>query len=280
MYMQLEDEFGDVVGKARRGQEIAASDLAGKIGLSEEDLAKIEGYELTPDADTVARLAENLGLHREKLQTSADKSYFPLYPGGRSVEGLVVEMMVLGTDFLVNGYVVGCQKTGKGAVIDPGIDAEKILKMIESTGFIIEQVLLTHGHHDHTGVLSEICQATDAPAFINKEDIKLLGGLNTKIEGSIVDGETVAIGEQMFVARSTPGHTEGSICLVHKQVAFVGDALFAGSLGGTRNCRNYERQRKAVGDHILGLGDKATLFPGHGPATTVGEEKMHNPFYL
>lgn len=280
MYMQLEDEFGDVVGKARRGQEIAPSDLAEKIGLSEEDLAKIEGYELIPDADIVARFAECLGLHRERLQASASKSYFPLYPGGRSVEGLVVEMMVLGTDFLVNGYVVGCQKTGKGAVIDPGMDAEKILKMIESTGFEIEQVLLTHGHHDHTGVLSEICQAADAPALINKGDIKLLGGLSTKIEGSIVDGERVAIGEQMFVARSTPGHTEGSISLVHEHVAFVGDALFAGSLGGTRSCQNYERQRKAVKDHILGLDDKATIFPGHGPATTVGEEKMHNPFYL
>jgi glyoxylase-like metal-dependent hydrolase (beta-lactamase superfamily II) len=108
----------------------------------------------------------------------------------------------------------------------------------------------------------------------------LLGNLSTKIEGSIVDGEMIAVGNQMFVARSTPGHTQGAICLVHAQVAFVGDVLFAGSLGGTRNQRDYQRQRQAVADYILGLDDRVSLYPGHGPATTVGEEKAHNPFFV
>ncbi|MBT4497305.1 MAG: MBL fold metallo-hydrolase [Gemmatimonadetes bacterium] len=280
MYMQLEDEFGDIVGKARRGQEIEPADLAREAGITEEELGKIERYELTPDPQTVARLAEELGLHPGKLQGSASKSYFPLYPAGRPGEGLVVEMMVLGTDFLVNGYVVGCQETGKGAVIDPGVDAEKILKTIEATGLEIEQVLVTHGHHDHVGVLSEICQATEAPAIINKAELGLLGGLATKVEGSLIDGEQVAIGKQMLVARGTPGHTEGSMSLVHPQAAFVGDALFAGSLGGTRNLKSYGEQRQTIGEHIMGLDERVTLFPGHGPATTVAEERAHNPFFL
>jgi hydroxyacylglutathione hydrolase len=280
MYMQLEDEFGDVVGKARRGQEIEPGDLAREVEITEEELAKIEGYELNPDPQTVARLAERLGLHPGKLQGSASKSYFPLYPAGRPGEGLVVEMMVLGTDFLVNGYVVGCQETGKGAVIDPGADAEKILKTIEATGLEIEQVLVTHGHHDHVGALSEICQATEAPAIINKGEMELLGGLGTKVEGSLIDGEQVEIGKQTLMVRATPGHTEGSMSLVHPQVAFVGDALFAGSLGGTRSQQNYDRQRQAIGEHIMGLDERVTLFPGHGPAATVAEEKAHNPFFL
>jgi len=278
--MQLEDEFGDVVGKSRRGQEIETADLAEDVGITEDELAKIEGYELTPEPSIINRLAERLGLHTGKLQGSARKSYFPLYPAGRPVEGLIVEMMVLGTDFLVNGYVVGCPETGKGVVIDPGMDAEKILKTIEATGLEIEQVLVTHGHHDHVGALSEICQAIEVPAIINKAEIGLLGGLATKIEGSIVDGERIQVGKQMLVAKGNPGHTEGAMSLVHEQVAFVGDALFAGSLGGTRNLQAYEEQRRTVGENIMGLDERVTLFPGHGPATTVAEEKAHNPFFL
>ncbi len=279
MYMQLEDAFGDVIGKARRGQELSVASLAGQAGLTAEEVEQIESYQLVPDAASVRRLAQCLGLHPEKLQASAEKKYFPLYPAGRPAEGLVVEMLVLGSDFLMNGYLAGCAETSKGAVIDPGFDAEKILKAIETAGLEIELVLLTHGHGDHVGALSEICQATSAPALINKADLPLLGGLRTKIEGGIVEGEIFTIGKQSFTARSAPGHTQGGMCLVHSQVAFVGDALFAGSTGGTRNRRDYEAQRRAIREKILCLEDRVALYPGHGPATTVGEEKAHNPFF-
>ena len=280
MYMQIEDEFGDIVGKARRGQEIGEADLARRVGLATEDLERIENYELTPTQDMVVRLAEELGLHPGKLQTSAGKRFFPLYPSGRPVDGLHVEMLVLGKDFLMNGYIVGCTETGKGVVIDPGFEAEKILKAIEATDLEIEQVLLTHGHGDHTGALSEICQATSAPALVNKADLVLLGGLSTKIEGSMSEGETIGVGNQAFLVQATPGHTQGGISLVGDQVAIVGDALFAGSLGGTRNHRDYELQRDSVEEKILGLDDRVILYPGHGPATTVAEEKGNNPFFL
>jgi glyoxylase-like metal-dependent hydrolase (beta-lactamase superfamily II) len=280
MYMQLEDEFGDLVGKARRGQEMAIAELAAKAGLAEEEVARIEGYQLTPDEATIERLAESLGLHPGKLKNSAAKRFFPLYPAGRPVNGLVVEMLVLGADFQMNGYVIGCRETGKGAVVDPGFDAEKILKAIEAAELEIELVLLTHGHEDHISALSEICQATEAPALINKEDLELMGGLSNKIEGSIVEGEVFAIGNQRFQSRATPGHTNGSMSLVHPRVALVGDALFAGSLGGTRSRAKYQALRQAVRDKLLSLDERVILYPGHGPATTVGEEKANNPFFV
>ena len=140
-------------------------------------------------------------------------------------------------------------------------------------------MLLTHGHGDHIGALSEICQATGAPALINDRDIHLLGDLRTKVEGTLQDGETIQLGNASFEARLTPGHTEGGMSLVHREVAFVGDALFAGSLGGTRSRTDYDRQRKAVDDHLLALDQSVVLYPGHGPATTVGEEQVNNPFY-
>ena len=279
MYMQLEDEFGDLVGKARRGQELSVADLAAKSGVDEDAIARMEAYEFTPDDSTISHLAAALGLDADKLRTSAARGYFPLYPSGRPVNGLIVEMMVLGSDFLMNGYVVGCPETKQGIVVDPGFDAEKILRTVESTGLEIERVLLTHGHGDHTGALSEICQATGAPALINESDGALLGSLRTKIEGTISDGQRISVGKANFRAAPTPGHTDGGMSLIHEEVVFVGDALFAGSLGGTRNRIDYDRQRKAVDEHLLRLDQSVILYPGHGPATTVGEEQVNNPFY-
>ena len=278
MYAQLEDEFGDIVAKARRGQEIDSAVLAEKVGISGGDLARVENYELIPGVETIGRFARVLGLGAEKLAGSAQKRFFPLYPAGRPVEGLRVEMMVLGSGFQMNGYVVGCVETGKAALIDPGFDPEKILWNIEVLGLTVDVILLTHGHQDHIGALSEICQAIEAPALISGSDLGLMGSLANKVEGELIEGEVVQIGKLCFEIRSTPGHTPGGITLVHGEVAFVGDALFAGSLGGTRTLSNYRAQRQAVMEKVLGEDEKTVLFPGHGPATTVGEEKKHNPF--
>ena len=279
MYMQLEDEFGDVVGKARRGQEMSAAQVARLSGLSEEELNEIEGYRLIPHLEAVDRLADILGLARDKLRASAGKQFFPLFPGGRPAGGAVVEMLVLGRDFLMNGYVVGCTETGQGTVIDPGFEAGKILKTVETLDLRIVSVLLTHGHGDHTGALSEVCQATGAPAFISRADVPMLGNLRTKIEGELEEGMIMTVGNLQFRVTPTGGHTPGGMTIVHDQFAFVGDALFAGSLGGTPSRAAYKGQCQAVRESVLALEDHVILYPGHGPATTVGEEKANNPFF-
>lgn len=280
MYMQLEDEFGDVVSKARRGQEISVSLLAERVGLTNEEIDQIESYLLTPPKEVVEAIAGSLDLEVNKLKAAAVNSFFPLYPSGRPLDGLVLEMLVLGSDFLMNGYVVGCAKTRKGVVIDPGFDPEKILKAVDAAELEIEQILLTHGHGDHTGALSEVCQATGAPARINASDQHLLGGLGTKIEGKIVAGETIEVGNHTFSVASTPGHTAGGVSFVHPRFAFVGDALFAGSTGGTMRSEDYQAQREAVAKQLLELDGTVQLFPGHGPATTVAEERANNPFFI
>ena len=280
MYTQLEDEFGDIVGKARRGQEIAVAALADRVGLTAGDIAKIEDYELVPAADVIEGLAQALGLHPGKLQTSAAQAFFPSDPAGRSITGAQVEMMVLGSGFLMNGYIIGCAATGRAAIIDPGFDADKILQRLVASGLTVEQILLTHGHQDHISALAEISQATNAPTRIHSGDLALTGSLAGQIEGELAEGDVVSIGELRFEVRATPGHTAGGISLVHGEMAFVGDALFAGSLGGTRSVDNYRMQRQAVAEKLLGLDANVALFPGHGPATTVGEEREHNPFFL
>ena len=280
MYTQLEDEFGDVVGKARRGQEIAVAALADRVGLTAGDIAKIEDYELVPAEDTIERLAQVLGLHPNKLQASAAQAFFPRNPAGRPISEAQVEMMVLGSGFLMNGYIVGCAATGQAAVIDPGFDPDKILQRLATSGLTVKQILLTHGHQDHISALAEIGRATSAPARIHSGDLALTGSLADQIAGELEEGAAVHIGKLRFEVRSTPGHTAGGISLVHEEMAFVGDALFAGSLGGTRSVVNYRMQRQAVAEKLLGLDANVALFPGHGPATTVGEEREHNPFFL
>ena len=280
MYTQLEDEFGDVVGKARRGQELAVAALADRVGLTAGDVARIEDYELSPAADAIERLAQALGLHSDKLQASAAQSFFPRDPSGRSIAGAQVEMMVLGSGFLMNGYIVGCAATGRAAIIDPGFDADKILQRLAASGLTVEQILLTHGHQDHISALAEIGRATNAPTRIHRGDLALTGNLAGQIAGELTEGDIVSIGELRFEVHSTPGHTAGGISLVHEEMAFVGDALFAGSLGGTRSVVNYRMQRQAVAEKLLSLDANVALFPGHGPATTVGEEREHNPFFL
>ena len=279
MYTDLEDEFGDVVGKARRGQEIAVQELEQRAGLEAGTLGGIEAYETVPDGAAVERLAGALGLEAAKLKTSADKRFFPMQPAGRAVHGLQVEMLVLGSDFLMNGYIVSCAETKKGVVIDPGFDAEHIMKTIEDAALEIEYILLTHGHGDHIGALGDICDGTGAPAFISREDMSLLGDKSRWIEGAIVEGEIFTFGKEELQAKPTPGHTAGGTSLIHSEVAFVGDALFAGSLGGTRSLQAYRQQLEAVETQLLGLEEHVTLYPGHGPATTVAEERANNPFY-
>jgi len=279
MYTQLEDEFGDVVAKARRGQEMTRAALADRVGLTAGDMAKIEDYELVPAADAIERLAQALGLHPGKLQASAAQAFFPRNPAGCSMAGAQVEMMVLGSGFLMNGYIVGCAATGQAAIIDPGFDADKILQRVAASGLTVEQILLTHGHQDHISALAEIGRATGAPARIHSGDLALTGSLAAQIAGELAAGDVVDIGQLRFAVRSTPGHTAGGVSLVHEEMAFVGDALFAGSLGGTRSVVNYRMQRQAVAEKLLALDEETMLFPGHGPATTVGEEKMHNPFF-
>ncbi len=279
MYEILEDEFGDVVGKARRGQEKDIAALAKGVGVETGDWERIENYQWTPGVETIAQIAVALGLDAEKLKTSAAARFFPQYPSGQKTAGIDVHMMILGSSFLMNGYLAGCSATRKALCIDPGFDAETILATAEQAGLEIEKIALTHGHHDHIGALEEVVKATGASVYISAGDRSLVGDLSPLITGELRVGESIGVGQLNFAIRATPGHTPGGMSLVGAGLAFVGDALFAGSLGGTRSKVNYDMQSRAVREELLSLADSTTLYPGHGPATTVGEEKVNNPFF-
>ena len=143
----------------------------------------------------------------------------------------------------------------------------------------IEQIVLTHGHQDHIGALETVIRDTGARVYISQEDLSLMGELSSLVDSTLSEGDIVGVGQLNFAVCATGGHTPGGLSLVGEEVAFVGDALFAGSLGGTSQREAYKAQQDAVDRHILGLAEEVLLFPGHGPATTVGEERAHNPFF-
>ncbi len=282
-YTSLEDEFGDVVGKARRGQELSLAALSETSGVDVRVLEAIEAYEGPTDDNTVQSLALALALHPDKLRISARAGFFPAEPhaeGARSA-GLEVRMLVLGTDFRMNGYLAICRRTRQAAVIDPGFQAEYILQVAAEANAQITTVWLTHGHYDHVDAVGAIVAVTGVEAAISAADVELAGDAATHIGQRLLAGGQVRVGEQTFDVCATGGHTAGGVSLIHpKGCAFVGDALFAGSLGGTRKRPDFDGQIAAVSRGLLSLPGETTLYPGHGPATTVAEELLHNPFFV
>tara|TARA_Y100001934_G_scaffold172165_1_gene204138 strand:+ start:336 stop:1178 length:843 start_codon:yes stop_codon:yes gene_type:complete len=280
LYKGLEDEFGDIVGKARRGQELSEEAVSRAVDVTQREWTRIERYEWVPEENLVVRIADVLGLSHKKLIGSAQGEFYPKFPMGKPLKNTRVEMMILGHSFRVNGYLVGCHSSGKALCVDPGFDGEKIRHVAERADLQIEQIVLTHGHHDHIGALKSVTRDTSARVYINREDLPLMGELKSLVDSTLSEGDILGVGKLNFIVCATGGHTPGGISLVGEEVAFVGDALFAGSLGGTRQRKAYEAQQDAVDRHILGLREEVLLFPGHGPATTVGEERAHNPFFL
>lgn len=194
----------------------------------------------------------------------------------------------------VNCYVIGCEKTKFGAVIDPGDDAPLIIDSIKRHRFTIQYILLTHGHVDHLAHLAKIKKATGAAFLMHRDDAFLLKGLfaqalmfglpnpgNPQPDRFLSDGEDIGLGELTIRVLHTPGHSPGSVTYFVDNKLFVGDLIFAGSIGRTDlPGGDYETLIRSVQDKIFTLDPKIEIYPGHGPATTVGHESRTNPFFV
>ena len=135
-------------------------------------------------------------------------------------------------------------------------------------------ILLTHAHSDHTDGLPELQAATGCETYIHKNEPKPRSAKELR---ELEHADVIAIGGLMVTVVDTPGHTPGGCSFVTQTAAFVGDAIFAGSVGGPNI--SYQDEIESVRDNLLSLPNEVRLFPGHGPTTTVGEEKQHNPFF-
>ncbi|MCK4503797.1 MAG: MBL fold metallo-hydrolase [Desulfuromonadales bacterium] len=192
----------------------------------------------------------------------------------------------------VNCYIVGCEKTHQAAVIDPGGDVDSIMQLVQKHGLTVEVIINTHGHFDHVGGNRQLQDATGAQLLIHKDDIPLLAqaethasvyGLQTESSpaptGELVEGTDVRVGELSLQVFHTPGHSPGGVCLYVDGNLIVGDTLFAGSIGRTDlPGGDYQLLIANIKEKLLPLPEDTKVHPGHGPMSTIGAEKLHNPF--
>ena len=193
-----------------------------------------------------------------------------------------------------NCSVIGDESTREGMVIDPGDDIADILALIEKHNLKIKQIVITHAHIDHVGGAMKLRAATGAPILLNENDYALLKMMDVQaswigvatpgkieIDQTIGNADTLKAGSLMANVMHTPGHTEGSVCLYFpaEKKLIAGDTLFAGSIGRTDlPGGSYEKILHSIHDRVLALPDETIVVPGHGPLTTIGEERESNPF--
>ena len=193
-----------------------------------------------------------------------------------------------------NCSVIGDETSHEAMVIDPGDDVQEVLDLIRKHNLQVKQIVITHAHIDHLGGAMKLRAATGAPILLNQNDYALLKMLDAQaawigmpspgkvdIDRSVTTGESVSAGSLTADILHTPGHTEGSICLYFAadKKLIAGDTLFAGSIGRTDlPGGSMQKILHSLHDTVLALPDETLVVPGHGPLTTIGEERETNPF--
>jgi hydroxyacylglutathione hydrolase len=265
----LEDNAGDIIGKAQRGLGVSDSELAKKAGVSAETIRKLRDGDF--DESGLVGVAPVLGLDGRALGEIAKGEWRPKKT--ESLDGLEQ----FATDYngmAVNAYLVWDPATRVAAAFDTGADSKEMLRVAKRQKLNVQLILLTHAHPDHVADLPALREETGADVFTPARE---------PVPGAepIDEGKKFRLRDLQIDARLTWGHSPGGITYVvtglARPIAIVGDSLFAGSMGGGNVSYRDALQNNL--EKILTLPDETIICPGHGPMTTVGEEKQHNPFF-
>src|SRR5438552_3885909 len=270
MAIPLEDNVDDIISKAQRGLRISDSELADKSGVSREKINDVRGGKI--DNQTIERIAPVLNLNAKALVDLASGKWKPNQL--ENFDGLAQ----FTTDYngmAVNSYLVWDPTTREAAAFDTGADCKRMLALAAKENLSVKLILLTHAHGDHIADLPRLREETGAHVFISGRE---------PVAGAeaIEEGKGFRLSQIALEARLTCGHSPGGMTYyvtgLARPIAIVGDSLFAGSMGGG-NVSYADAVRNNL-DKILTLPDETIICPGHGPMTSVGEEKAHNPFFV
>jgi glyoxylase-like metal-dependent hydrolase (beta-lactamase superfamily II) len=204
---------------------------------------------------------------------------------------LIIKELVVGP-LMANCFICGCSKTKEAVVIDPGGDADTILLSLADSKLKVKYIINTHGHFDHVSANGKMKAATGADILIHPLDAPMLEKLSSNaaffgvsVENSppcdqtLEEGDTVSFGDITLKIIHTPGHTPGGISLYTNGIVFVGDTLFAGSIGRTDfPGGDFNTLISSIKTKLFNMEDDIRVFSGHGPETSIGVEKRHNPF--
>lgn len=273
--MNLEDHLGDIIRKGRTMSGVAASAAAGAAGLSEAELAALEASGQTAKHPDWMALGQAVGLNGEKLQRIA-QGWLPSRKDLNAWQHLRW-FTTAGDELTVNCFLVWDQTTRAAALFDTGFDAQVILDVVAKEQLQLRYLFITHSHYDHVDALGAIRSAQpQAEVRVNSRSAPARQRLQL--------GESFSLGSLRISFRETPGHAADGVTYVVSgwpnqapDVAMVGDAIFAGSMG--RGNDGWDLARAKVREQILTLPPETLLCPGHGPLTTVAEELAHNPFF-
>jgi hydroxyacylglutathione hydrolase len=267
--VELEDFHEDILAKAMRGLSVGKGDLAERLGMAKSRLEAVLAGGV--DEDAIGEMAKALELDVGKLLLSARKEWIP---GPLNISGIKQFNLPFG-GMRVNAYVVWSKESRQAWIFDTGPTAEPILDFLTHESLSLDSIFLTHTHPDHIACLEELKQKTgNPPVFVHK--LESLEGVESLEEGfeHILENLTLK-------ALHTHGHSVGGVSYLidglEKPVAIVGDALFAGSMGG--GMVSYTDALRNNREKLMTLPDETIVCPGHGPMTTIGEEKRANPYF-
>jgi hydroxyacylglutathione hydrolase len=269
MNVGLEDFHEDILGKSMRGLGVGKNEMASRLGVEKTEIEAVLNGEI--DEKLIHAMAGELKLDGGKLIRSAKKEWCP---APLRINGLRQFNLPFG-EMMVNAFVAWDENSPKAWVFDTGSIVAPILSFILEQKLSVDAIFLTHTHRDHIACLDELRKRVGDPS-VYVHELEALDGCE-----SIVQGFSYACGSLSLNALHTHGHALGGMTYVidglERPIAIVGDAIFAGSMGG--GMVSYKDALRTNREKIMTLPDEAVLCPGHGPMTTVGEEKRNNPFF-
>lgn len=272
MSIRIEDCFEDVLSKAQAGLGLDNAELAEKAGVSEEAVVDLKKGNF--DAKNAVVVADALGVDPTALEALA-KGWRPEVEAPAGLYCFNTPFPVPGyAEMTVNAYVVADLEARVAVAFDTGADVTDMLTTLRDERLTLKAIFITHAHSDHVKDLLTLKDETDAPAYTPEKE---------KVAGAetFEPGEKFTIGKLEIRTVETSGHSPGGVTYIIKglpqPVAIVGDAIFAGSMGGA--AKSWEKAQTMIREGILSLPGDTVLCPGHGPLTTVLEELGHNPYF-